>query len=301
MRFDVLHRKANALLEGPLYDPSRNCLFFSDAHNGGVSQLNLETGDVQVAVPHRRGIGGIAAHADGGLIVTGRNVAHKTPSQGNGDRNDDASPTAVLLDLPASAEHAGFNDLTVDARGRVWVGTVGPYGSRVSPGVGKLLVVDTDLAVHELKSDLVWSNGIAFSPGDELLYHADSGTKQIYRYRIDPEGPEIETTEVFFQVDEGEPDGIAVTEDGRIWIALARAGQLLVLSPAGGIDDRVAIPAELVTSMCFGGSDRKTLFVVSGVEAPQEGEGYVYAAEVDVPGLEPSRAQIPVGRQATKA
>src|SRR5688572_14652385 len=52
------------LIEGPRAAPDGS-LYFSDVHNGGVRRL-LPGGDIELVVPKRRGVGGIALHADGG-------------------------------------------------------------------------------------------------------------------------------------------------------------------------------------------------------------------------------------------
>ena len=55
------------LIEGPLWDPDRG-LLFADVMNGGVRAL-ADSGEVSIVVPKRRGVGGIAAHVSGGLVL----------------------------------------------------------------------------------------------------------------------------------------------------------------------------------------------------------------------------------------
>src|SRR5438270_10768127 len=62
------------LLEGPRVDAGGN-LYFSDVPNGGVYRRALD-GTITTAIPKRRGVGGIALHADGGLLVSGRDISH---------------------------------------------------------------------------------------------------------------------------------------------------------------------------------------------------------------------------------
>ena len=61
-------------LEAPRAD-GRGGLYFSDVVAGGVYHW-APGGPVETVVPKRRGVGGIALHADGGLVVTGRDVCH---------------------------------------------------------------------------------------------------------------------------------------------------------------------------------------------------------------------------------
>src|SRR6185437_10097847 len=73
------------LIEGPVWDPARG-LYFSDVLNGGVRLLD-RTGNVSLVVPKRRGIGGMALHAAGGLVVGGRDIAWVSLSAGNDMRS----------------------------------------------------------------------------------------------------------------------------------------------------------------------------------------------------------------------
>ena len=62
------------LIEGPRVDGAGN-LYFSDVTNGGVYRRR-PGGEVDTVVPKRRGVGGIALHADGGLVISGKNICH---------------------------------------------------------------------------------------------------------------------------------------------------------------------------------------------------------------------------------
>ena len=65
------------LIEGPRCDDLDN-LYFSDVPNGGVFRRSAD-GVISTAVPKRRGVGGIALHAEGGIVVGGRTIAHVRP------------------------------------------------------------------------------------------------------------------------------------------------------------------------------------------------------------------------------
>ena len=59
------------LLEGPVWDGATGTLLVADAQAGGVWRVSLE-GHVESLIPHRRGIGGMVRHADGGLVISQR-------------------------------------------------------------------------------------------------------------------------------------------------------------------------------------------------------------------------------------
>ena len=101
------------LIEGPVWDPARG-LYFSDVINGGVHLLD-RAGKISLVVPKRRGIGGMALHAAGGLVVGGRDIACVSLKDGT---------TKSLLSLDAIPGATGFNDLTTDQAGRIYVGSL---------------------------------------------------------------------------------------------------------------------------------------------------------------------------------
>ena len=73
IRFETL-AYGYGLIEGPRVDGAGN-LYFSDVTNGGVFRRRPD-GSIDTVVPKRRGVGGIALHADGGIVISGRNICH---------------------------------------------------------------------------------------------------------------------------------------------------------------------------------------------------------------------------------
>ena len=128
------------LIEGPVWDPARG-LYFSDVINGGVHLLGRD-GKVTLAVPKRRGIGGMALHESGGLVVGGRDIACVCLADGT---------TRSLLSLDAIPGATGFNDLTTDAAGRIYVGSLAfrVFGGE-TPKPGHLHVIDLDGSMRTL-------------------------------------------------------------------------------------------------------------------------------------------------------
>ena len=50
-------------------------LAFSDVVKGGIFALDTD-GTTTELLPRRRGVGGLVAHADGGVVMTGRDLRH---------------------------------------------------------------------------------------------------------------------------------------------------------------------------------------------------------------------------------
>ena len=60
------------LIEGPRVD-EQNRLYFSDVPNGGVYRRSPD-GAIETLIPRRRGVGGIALNAAGGIVCSGRSL-----------------------------------------------------------------------------------------------------------------------------------------------------------------------------------------------------------------------------------
>jgi gluconolactonase len=262
------------LIEGPVWAPGRG-LHFSDVPNGGVFLVS-PSGAVTTAIPHRKGIGGIAIHAAGGLVVGGRNISFKSLT-------DDRS--AVLLDSVDIPGSTGFNDLTTDAAGRVYVGSLAfrVFGGD-PPKPGHLHVIDLDGRMRTIADGVMLTNGLGFSPDGAQLYHSDSRSDLIRVYDVGGDGS-VGAWRTFAKVS-NVPDGLAVAADGSVWVALATGGAVAAFNPDGSERARLPVPLPMVTSVCFGGDDLRDLYVVTGSRGgPKENCGTVYRTRVDVPGM----------------
>ena len=273
------------LIEGPAWDPAKG-LYFSDVPNGGVHLLGRDD-RVSLAVERRRGIGGIALHADGGLIVGGRDVAWASLEGG---------PPRPILTKDAIPESTGFNDLTTDAAGRVYVGSLAfvVFGGD-EPKPGKLHVIDLDGTMRTLSDGVMLTNGLGFSPDGRTLYHSDSRSELVRAYDVAPDGS-VGPWRTLARMGQGSvPDGLKVAQDGSVWVADARKGRVAVFEADGAHRTDIDVPLPMVTSLCFGGDDLKDLYIVTGSDGgPRENCGTVFRTRADIPGLPLPLARIPI-------
>jgi xylono-1,5-lactonase len=291
------------LIEGPLWDPARG-LLFSDVHEGGVYCL-APSGARTTVIEHRRGIGGMVLHERGGLVIGGRNIAYKGPA---------AEGTLVLLDSERAGGGVGFNDLTTDEEGRIYVGSLGasPFDpartlagegggagevlAQAEQKTGFLHVIDLDGTSRVLAPGIQLTNGLGFSPDGHRLYHSDSRAHMVGVYDLHSDHS-VSERRVFARVEPGVPDGLAVAEDGSVWVAVAGGGVVRVFDADGSERRPIEVPLPMVTSLCFGGDDQRDLFVVTGsTGGPSDHSGTVYRTRVDVPGLAVPLARVALQR-----
>ena len=273
------------LIEGPVWDSGRG-LYFSDVINGGVHLLD-HAGAVSPVIPKRRGIGGMALHAADGLVVGGRDIAFVRMADGN---------TRPLLSLDAIPGATGFNDLTADGAGRIYVGSLAfrVFGGD-TPKPGHLHVIDLDGTMRTLSDGVMLTNGLGFSPDGRRLYHSDSRASLVRVYDVNPDGS-VGPWRKFATVDaEGVPDGLKVAIDGSIWVADAHGGRVIVFNEDGTHRQDVPVPLPMVTSLCFGGDDLRDLYIVTGSRGgPSENCGSIFRSRVDIAGLALPPARVAV-------
>jgi xylono-1,5-lactonase len=272
------------LIEGPLWDDQRG-LIFSDVMNGGVYALDTDN-TITTVVPKRRGVGGIAAHREGGLVLGGRDVIAQPR---------DGGPFKVVVPNDITDVSIGFNDLTTDNTGRVWVGSLGFRVFANEPmRPGHLHRVDLDGSVHTVSDDVTLTNGLGFSPDGTILYHSDSRRQTVRAYSVFADGS-VSAWRAFASVTDGIPDGLAVAVDGSVWVANADGGCVAVFEPDGSKRAEIPVPLPMVTSVCFGGANLKDLYVVTGSKGgPHENCGTIYRMPAPVAGLPLAAAAIPL-------
>lgn len=284
MKAELLCR-GYGLIEGPVWAPDQGILF-SDVIHGGVFCLAAD-GTVRTVFAHRRGIGGMSLHVAGGLIVSGRNLAYKP---------FDGGDSITLLDRDPDHGRVGFNDITTDAAGRIYAGALGSspvFEDDLGPRSGNLYRIDLDGSAHVVAHDVMLTNGLAFSPDGSILYHADSRRGAVFCYSVAADGS-LGPKTPFVTCRRGMPDGLAVSADGALWVALADGGHGVAVYAADGAErDFIEIATPMCTSVCFGGAHLRELYIVSGSEGSgSERGGAIYRVPTAVAGLAVPPARV---------
>ena len=257
------------LVEAPVATAGGGVVF-SDVLGGGVYEWSPDSGTVTTVLPKRRGIGGMARHDDGGLVMSGRDVIHLRP--------DGTSRTIY----EPGAGVAGINDLTIDPDGRVVVGQLRfrPFAGE-EPVPGEFVTVGGGIDPQLVVDDVLWVNGCQFSPDGSVFYGCDVHRGIVLAADRHPDGTYGERR-IAVESPTGVADGMAVDETGALWVALGPSGSVGRFTPDGVLDGEVSMDAAFVASVCFGGDDGRDLFATS---IGQDGEpGAVFHGRVDVAG-----------------
>lgn len=239
----------NSLLgEGPCWDDRNSCLTWVDIRGRSVHRWPWQGArptsrtfahEVSLALPC----------ADDTLVVT--QVDHVVVASEDGQ--------TPLATIDAANPHTRLNDGCIDDDGNLWVGT---YSTRGRPEAA-LFVVSPSGSVTAALTELVASNGVAWTADGTVLVHADTGRGVVRRYRRTRDGElaAIDTLEPLG--DSGRPDGLAVDDEGGVWVAMFGGGLVARYGPDGRLVDRIPLPVTYPTSVTFVGPDRSTLAITT--------------------------------------
>lgn len=120
-----------------------------------------------------------------------------------------------------------------------------------------------------VENDLKKPNGVTGTPDGKTLYVADIQNHQTWRYEILPDGSLTNKT-LFCNMGS---DGMTIDERGDLYFcgstpATSGSGNsqtngITVFNPAGKKIDHIDVPEKWAANVCFGGKDRKTLFITA--------------------------------------
>jgi sugar lactone lactonase YvrE len=262
----VLERP-HGLLEAPRIGAGGE-LVYSDVLAGGVWACSPQ-GEVRELVPKRRGVGGILPHRDGGWVVSGKDVLHAA---------GDGSQRVLLGDELAR----GYNDLHTTPAGELIAGVLRYRPLAGEPArPGQLVRLGRHGSLQVLTEQITWPNGIGHSPDGQTLYASDYSRGVVLACA--PDGSELRD---FCLVPRGSADGLAVDAEGGVWVALGEGGAVARFGPDGSLDELIELPAGFVSSLSFGGYERREVLIsTADNEVRPELGGTLFHARSELPGL----------------
>lgn len=114
----------------------------------------------------------------------------------------------------------------------------------------------TDKKLTRVIDDMVQPNGIIGTPDGKKLYVADIRSRKTFSYDIAADGT-LTNKQLFVEFGS---DGMTIDSEGNVYLTTGRAVQ--VFDKAGQPIESIAVP-EAPANVCFGGADKKTLFITA--------------------------------------
>ncbi len=246
----VLHVRAEHS-EGPIWDAPSARLWWVDITGEQLHRFDPASGaDRSWSLEGQPG--GVVVDTAGEAIV----------GMPDGLARFDADHQTTTLAIPIEADRPGIrlNDLTADRRGRIWAGTMA-YDK--APGHAALYLAEAGVA-KQVVGDLTISNGPAIDERSGLCYLADTAPMTVDVFDLDVAGAPLGNRRrlLDFGAEQIWPDGMTVDDEGMLWLALGRSGEVRRYRPDGTLDGVIEIPTSNPTSVAFGG-DGADLYITS--------------------------------------
>lgn len=261
--------KQFAFTEGPAVDKKGN-IFFTDQPNDKIWKFDTD-GQLSLFMDKTGRSNGLYFDKKGNIIscADAKNELWSiTPDK------------KVTVVMPGSLDGKGYNgpnDLWIDPKGGIYF--TDPYYQRdywerksmemdgmkvyyLAKGKSQPVVAD---------DKLVQPNGIVGTPDGKHLFVADIRDNKTYKYDINKDGS-LSNRQLF--VSQGS-DGITLDEKGNLYIT---GRGVTIYDPSGRKIANIPVPSRWVGNVCFGGKDRKTLFITASES--------VYTLDMKVKGVE---------------
>lgn len=272
--------------EGPVAMSDGSVLFVEIA--SGRLRRCYPDGRIEVAAEPGGGPNGAAIGPDGhcyvcnnggflwsndpqrGLVAHGRAVDY---SGGRIERIDLASGRVErLYERTASGPLSAPNDIVFDAHGGFWFTDLGSMAATAVER-GRVCYAKADGSmIRETIFPMLTPNGIGLSPDGKTLYVAETLTARLWAFAVVAPGqlqrqsgsPPSQGRMLYAASEYCSFDSLAVEAGGNVCIATIgtqSVAGITVISPQGGLVERVLMPDRTATNICFGGADLQTAYV----------------------------------------
>src|SRR5882757_470013 len=244
--------------EGPLWWKEGRYLLFSDIHNNRRMKYEPEKGVSLFQEPTNRA-NGLTRDLQGRLIACEHDSRRVTRQERDGS-------ITVIANSFQGRRLNRPNDVIVKSDGSIYF--TDPWSSPLAPEQWDLPYsgvyrVTPDLGtITLLLDDMVFPNGLAFSPDESVIYIDDFRRGHIRAFALAANGTLAKQTDRVFAdltgPEPGGPDGMKVDTAGNVYCG--GAGGIYILDPQGKKLGRIVHGQPATTNIGFGGNDWKTLF-----------------------------------------
>ena len=254
--------------EGPAVDKKGN-IYFTDQPNDKIWKYDIN-GKLSMFMDKTGRSNGLYFDKNGNIISCADNKDELW-------RISPDKKVTVLLSNYEGHRLNGPNDLWIDAKGGIYF--TDPYyqreyWDRKQPDIDGQKVYYLPKGKKEaviVEDQLKQPNGIVGTPDGKTLYVADIGDWKMYRYHINDDAS-LSDRELLFP--QGS-DGITLDNKGNIYVT----GKGVTIYNKDGVKiGHIPVPGDWTANVCFGGRDRKTLFITA--------KESVYIIKMNIKGVE---------------
>ena len=247
--------------EGPAADADGN-VYFTDIPNNRIHKWSTD-GKLSTFREDSGGANGLFFDKCGTLFVCEGGRRQVVSIDKNGK-------VTVLADKYKDKKLNSPNDLWPDPKGGFYF-TDPRYGNRDNmeqDGENVYYISPDRKSIISVIDDMVRPNGVIGTPDGKLLYVTDHGGDKTFVYNINPDGT-LSNKKLFAPESS---DGMTIDYEGNIYLTSMPKRTLAdydktknpvtVYDSTGKLIEKIMIP-EGPANVCFGGKDKKTLFITA--------------------------------------
>jgi len=272
MKAGLLYSSQCYLGEGPLWHAKRKSCFWVDIENGVLYEYNWRSKSIKTWQFDFKVAMVIECKDDDLILGLNTYIAKFDPQSGQ---------LKWMLDIENLTSNR-CNDGACDSSGRLWAGTM--HLQHIE-GAGSLYCINEHKQVNKKIKGTAISNGLAWSLDNTILYFIDSPTQTVQAFTYDERSGEISNGRnvIHIPVNMGAPDGMAIDNEGMLWIAHWGGFGVYRWNPFTGEHlDTIEVPVPNVTSCAFAGENLDELIITTARENLSEEQLKKYPQSGDV-------------------
>ena len=235
-------------IEGPACDHAGNVFAVNFSKQGTIGKVTPEgIASLFVTLPQGSIGNGIRFAPDGTFFVADykrHNILRVDPHNKN---------------ISVHAHHDAMNqpnDLALSPDGK----TLFASDPNWKEGTGQLWRIDHDGTATRIAQDMGTTNGIEVSPDGKTLYVNESKQRNVWAFDLSSQG-NLSNKRLIRHFDDHGFDGMRCDIKGNLYITRHGKGTVIKMTPNGEILKEVRVLGTRPSNLCFGGPDRRTLYV----------------------------------------
>ncbi|KAH7156032.1 hypothetical protein EDB81DRAFT_927983 [Dactylonectria macrodidyma] len=270
-------------LEGPVADDEGN-LYIVDIPYGRILKIDTDK-NVTECCRWDGEPNGLVGTKDGYLLIADykQGILSFNPRSG-----DQVKPKLARKNLE---RFKGPNDLIIDSRQNLYFTDQGQTG--MTDPTGRVYRLSPDGKLDTLLDNGPSPNGLVLSLDERFLFVAMTRANQVWRLPLRPDGTTSKVGVFFQSFGTAGPDGLALDEEGNLFICHPSLGSVFVVDSQGLPKARIVSGTVGVnlTNCCFGGPDHKTLYITDSLEGNVQKVEWHCRGAVPAPRISPNKTE----------
>lgn len=250
MNIDILSFTRCDVGEGPIYNAQSNLITWVDITGMYWHQSELLSQNTK----SRR-----VSNYIGAVVETTSSQYFAAVKEGYAYLNDDHQYTVVKQMLGPKER---MNDAKADKNGYWWSGS---NAIDFSKNCGKLFRIDNNFEIKLMIEGLTLPNGMTWNNNQDKFFLVDTLESVIWSFEFNLDTSEIENKKLLtkFHDNTGLPDGMTITNDDLLIVAMWDGGRLDLIDLNGKKQGEIKLPIARPTSCTFAGENLDLLVVTS--------------------------------------